>query len=218
MTAEIIQPTSPRIWYEIWWDVWIHPGAVAFQGVINEPGMSLKRVIIWVGTTDLLAAIFPSFILIAVPNNTFSQFYSGNILILIRDLLLAPIHGILLILISTILVHGIAKLFRGHGKWRDLVYTFSCIYPPYSILMGIVGILLTVLSSAGAVYWLPIIMIWIMLIYILKLFILAVRTVEKSSAGQAIGTTIVFTMIIGIIFLFFQLSLFQFGINRIISR
>ena len=43
MPLETAQPAKSRKWYEIWWDVWSHPGVTSFKAVINEPNMNLTR-------------------------------------------------------------------------------------------------------------------------------------------------------------------------------
>jgi hypothetical protein len=57
MTTEIIQHPKPRKWYEIWWDVWSHPGIEPFQTILNEPGREIVRGFLWVGVTSMVVVL-----------------------------------------------------------------------------------------------------------------------------------------------------------------
>ena len=79
MTTEIIQPEKPRKWYEIWWDVWIHPGMAPFKTLLTEPGKNTTRGFIWIAVTSLITGLVSYLFSILVTQNWMSDIFGTQV-------------------------------------------------------------------------------------------------------------------------------------------
>lgn len=146
---------EPRKWYEIWWDVWRHPGANTFRAILQEPNATLSRAFIWVGVAGLIAGLISALSSLISPleSETVSPYlYIGCTTILI------PIMAVIGLAISGGIYHLVARLFGGTGSWDKLAYCFATVTAPASIVSTIVSmftvstatVLQTLISGQGS--------------------------------------------------------------------
>jgi hypothetical protein len=207
MTTGIIQPLQPRKWYEIWWDVWIHPGITPFQTMLNEPNHEMRRGFIWVAVTSfiitLISYLFSALIMRNLMADAFRgtaiQNFSSYTLSLICGVILSPIFAIIGICISAGIYHWVAKLFRGKGNWNDLVYCLSAVTAPGSLVGGVIGIFSLLFFNNPVIIFLPVFATFLFAIYVIVLNVNAIRATEDIGTWEAIGTLFIPTIIIVVI-------------------
>jgi hypothetical protein len=207
MTAEIIQPLQPRKWYEIWWDVWIHPGLLPFQSMLKEPNHTMTRGFIWVAVTSFIVSLISYLFSALIMRNLMADAFGGTrfenyityTLSYICGIILSPIFAVIGICISAGIYHWVAKLFRGKGNWNDLVYCLSAVTAPGSLVGGVIGIFSLLFFNNPLIIFLPVFATFLFAIYVIILNVNAIRATEDISAWEAIGTLFIPTIIIVVI-------------------
>jgi hypothetical protein len=182
-------PAAPSKGYEIWWDVWRHPGKPTFQGILNEPFATLfngYKYTILMGLISGLVVII-SKLLSQINALKATSGLWGNIIIgLVGNTFLPAIA----LAIVVAYAHEIAKLFGGTGTWGILTYCFAAILAPAYLIITIFHII---------PYFSVSIPILILVIVILYLFACAISAVEKVGTWVSIVMTL-FPVIIVVIF------------------
>jgi len=210
-----LPPSEPlnSKWYEIWLDVWTHPGEEAFWGILKERNHSVGRAFIWVAVTSLILAVasiigyvplYRSFMSNIGAVNTVEFFNTTSLLTFgICSVILTPIFAILGLVISSGIYHLISKLFGGSGAWSDLVFCLGAVIAPGSIITGVLMIPYVLFSNFPAIWWLVAIFIGILSlivsIYVIVLNVNAIRGAERIGTWQAILTIFLPIIIIGVL-------------------
>jgi len=204
MTAEIIQPAQPRKWYEIWWDVWIHPGITPFQTVLNEPNHEMRRGFIWIAVTSFIVTLISFLFSALVMRNlmpdafgsTMFENYATYTLSSICGVILSPIFAIIGISVSAGIYHWVAKLFHGKGNWTDLVFCLSAVTAPATLVGGVIGLFSLLFFQNPVILFLPVLISLLFAVYIIVLNVNAIRAVEDVGTWQAISTIFLPTIIV----------------------
>ena len=204
MTAEIIQPVQPRKWYEIWWDVWLHPGIAPFQTILNEPNHEMTRGFIWVAVTSFIVTLVSSLFSALVMRNLAADAFGGTMfenyatytLSAICGVILSPIFAIIGVAISAGIYHWVAKLFHGKGNWTDLVFCLSAVTAPGTLVGGVIGIFSLLFFQNPLLIFLPVFMALAFAVYMIILNVNAIRAAEDVGTWEAIGTIFIPTIII----------------------
>lgn len=199
MTTGAFQSSTPRKWYEIWRDVWSHPGLATFQALLNEPDHSTTRGLIWIAAAALVTALLTG---ISTARSFESTQYSGFgfVIYYLCIIILTPIFSIVGIIIATAIYHGISRLFGGSGLWSNYLFCFAAVSAPAGIIGGVVGLIDYLFISIGAS---PLVVIMSLVsfglaIYVFILNIYALRAVENIGTGPAVITIFV-PLVIGFI-------------------
>jgi hypothetical protein len=149
-TASAPQFTN-RKWYEIWWDVWRHPGTDAFRRMLQEPNAKAERGFIWVAVVSLIEALLISLVSGIFFQNAFGKEFPGLSSALsgylICTVIVTPVASVISLAILAGIYHLIAKLFGASGgEWGQLVFSFSAVQAPQLIITGLVGVLSILIS------------------------------------------------------------------------
>jgi hypothetical protein len=218
-TASAPQLTN-RKWFDIWWDVWSHPGSDVFRRMLQESDAGYVRGFKWVASMAVIGAVLSSLISGIFLQRIAPAASAGMLTTLVCGVIAAPVAAVIGMTISAAIYHGIAKLFGGNGLWGQLVFCFSAIQAP----LYLVSALLSLLSSTISVYSLtsqgstafaqpmsslPICLAipsLILSIYSLVLFASAIKAVENLDTGRSVLT--VFIPVIVVILLMVCVGLF----------
>ena len=203
MIMEIL-PLEPvatnRKWYELWLEVWKHPSDASFKSILNERDHEAMRGFIWIGVASLITGLIGQ-IATFQTTRTLLQYPSGSdILFYVCGVVVTPIIAIIGMMISAGIFHLVAKIFHGNGKWGDLVFCFSAISAPASIIVAFaslinfafvnIQILTLIVSICIIIFYL------ILGIYSIVLYINAIKAVENIGTGQAVATYFIPTIVL----------------------
>jgi hypothetical protein len=196
-------PIATRKWYEIWRDIWLHPGTATFQKILQEPDSNSTRGYKWVAVTALINVLLSIPTYVISLQKTAPDVTSYYVIFLLCVAVLSPIFAIIGIMITAGIYHWIAKLFGGNGDWGQLVFCLATISAPLLLLNGLFGLLSSLFGSAllsqstalEIVLYLPSLALGI---YTIVLNVCAIKAVEKIDTGRAIATVFSPT-IIGIV-------------------
>lgn len=191
MTIDLIPPAKARNWFEIWRDVWFHPGVPTFQSILGEPDHTVRRGLTWVAVISLITALVSGY---TTAQTLSSIEHVGSIfLYYICIVILTPIFSIIGMIIGAGIYHWIARLLGGNGDWRSLLFCLSAISTP-SAVVGIVIVLLnlmfTVVGLSALAFVIGILSIAVG-IYSLVLYILAIQAAENIGMGRAVITVFI---------------------------
>ena len=199
-----ILPAEPvatnRKWYELWLEVWKHPSDTSFKSILNERDHEAMRGFIWIGVSSLIAGIVAQ-IATFQTTRALLQYPSGrDIFLYVCGVIIFPIAAIIGMMISAGIFHLIAKIFHGNGKWSDLVYCFSAITAPSSIIVAIgtvINFAFVSIQILSLIVSICIIIIYLILaIYSIVLYINAIKSVENIGTGPAVATYFIPTIIL----------------------
>jgi hypothetical protein len=207
MTTEMIQPEKPRKWYEIWWDVWIHPGMAPFKTLLTEPRHEATRGFIWVAVTSLIITVISSLFYTLVMKNLVTDALGGELyrgfgnltFASLCGVIFAPVGAVIGLAVSAAIYHWVAGIFHGHGNWNNMVISLSAVSAPASIAGGLIGLISLLLFNNPLLIFLPSLVAFVFGIYVLILNIFAIRVVEDIGTWEAIGTLFIPTIIVVII-------------------
>ena len=158
------------------------------------------RGFIWIGVTSLIAGIIGQIVTFQT-TRTLLQYLSGSDIFLYAcGVVVTPIIAIIGIMISAGIFHLIAKIFHGNGKWADLVFCFSAITAPASIIVAFASLINFAFANIqilSLIVSICIIIFYLILgIYSIVLYINAIKAVENLSTGQAIATYLIPTIVV----------------------
>jgi hypothetical protein len=204
MTTEIIQPEKPRKWYEIWWDVWIHPGMAPFKTLLSEPGKNTTRAFIWIAVTSLITGLVSYLFSALVTQNWMADIFGGELnntfggtaLYSICGIIISPIFAIIGIIISAAIYHWIASFFHGKGNWSDMVYSLSAVSAPATLVGGLVGIFAMLFFKFPVLIFLPSLVAFAFGVYTLILNVNAIKVTEDIGTWEAIASLFIPVIIV----------------------
>ncbi len=194
----------------LWLEVWKHPSDASFKSILNERDHEAMRGFIWIGVASLITGIIGQ-IATFQTTRTLLQYPSGSdILFYVCGVVVTPIIAIIGMMILAGIFHLIAKIFHGNGKWGDLVFCFSAITAPASIVVAIASLInfaFVNIQILSLIVSICIIIFYLILgIYSIVLYINAIKAVENIGTGQAVATyfipTLVLLLIVACIFSF----------------
>lgn len=206
MAANFVQPAEPRKWYQIWWDIWSHPGVASFQALLREPDHSIRRGLIWVALTSLFVGLTSS-LLSARSIASIESGYGGTAIYYMCVLIATPIFGVLGIMISSGIFHWIARLMGGNGRWEDLLICSSAVTAPSAMITGVFSGLTFILLQTPVVLFIFWGLASILGIYGIVLYIQAIMAAENLSTGKAVLTYFIPVIIVGLLVLCALLAL-----------
>ncbi len=200
-------PVSDRKWYEIWWSIWRHPGEEPFKSLLNERNHSLTRGLLWYGIASLVIAIYliVSFIqnyptMVMQLGGTLNPQSIVTIIVVfsICWFIFIPVIGVASVLVVTGIYHWLAKLFKGSGKWEDLLICVSAVQSPSIVLSGIITLISTILLHRSGLSTIPLLISAVVGLYVLVLEIHALKTAEHIGTGGAAATVLIPAIILSL--------------------
>jgi hypothetical protein len=204
MINEFIQAAKPRPWYALWWDVWGNPGLSSFQSLLHETDRGSTRGFIWLGVTTIVVTLLSSLIAVLSAGDfrtLISQFSRSFYLSYLCGLLLTPVFSIIGMSIGAFIFHVISKLFGGSGKWDELIFCLSAVVAPYTLFEGVMAVIYLVFFKTPFVVFVPLVVSIVIGVYMLVLYVNAIRAAENLGIGQAIGTLLTPVILLGVCFL-----------------
>jgi hypothetical protein len=203
MTAEMIQPEKPRKWYEIWWDVWIHPGLAPFKTILSEPGNNITRGFIWIGVTSLFVTLVSYLFSALVIRNVMVDAFGGEMfknissytVSYICGIILSPFFAIFGIAVSALVYHWIAKLLGGRGNWNDLLFCLSAVSAPATMIGGVIGLIALLFFQNPVLIFLPSMVALALAVYVIVLNVNAIKAAEDVGTWPALSAIFIPTLI-----------------------
>ena len=126
--------SKPWAWYKAWGITLPFPRTSDGETLLTEGSITLKRAFVWLifasGIYELLTTSPP---LIKNP----ASISSRNVLILLGNSLLIGLLSPIGFILITGAIHGISKLFRRRGTWRNFLVVYITFNAPVIILEGI---------------------------------------------------------------------------------
>ena len=132
-------PTQMSLkWLEIWRIALFNPTIKTFTRIISDPKASAKWGITWTAITAIIVwSIGPQrAILSGMVADQFGlqaiSYFS------VFGAIVAPILGVISLLLNAAIAHGLARLFDGAGTFHQLVYCWGVMQLPFILLSGLV--------------------------------------------------------------------------------
>lgn len=199
-------------WIEIWRAAFLHPTIKTFSRLISNPKASYKWGIIWMGITVLIIWLVgpQRDVWIGTVNSIFGP-PAVSYFVLFGGIL-APMLGVIVLLINAAIAHGFARLFNGAGTFHQLVFCWGVMQLPF-ILFSLLAFyflpftywLFRLLSSSemnfSAMRIILLISVLIATAGILYLFyaqVVGFSAVEKFDVGKGLGVLILYALVLGI--------------------
>jgi hypothetical protein len=211
MEVTSAQPGTDRKWYEIWWDVWRHPGTDAFRRMLQELDANSNRGFKWVAVMALIGTVLSSLISMIILQNIVPTAISGSVTSLLCGAIFAPVGAVIGLAISAAIYHWVAKLFDGNGEWGQLVFCLSAIQAPVFLITTLFSFLSSLIfgsflsqptqalaqqtTSLGICLVLPSLALSI---YSIVLSVCAINVAEDLDTGRSIATVLA-PVVIGIV-------------------
>ena len=206
-------PKRPAIsWYDAWSTALLSPTVEGYQSLINHAGVNVSTPLTWIFITTLRTYIDigglgasqvsaqMKFILSQVPGMDPRILAGGTALFL---LIAIPLTAILMTAgqaLGVAILHGMAFVLGGQGKYSQMLYASTAFTCPMSIISSIIAAI-PVVNMAS-----PLISLW--LIY---LELTALRAVYRLSWGRAIAAlllpgVLIFVCLCAFTFLMFPMA------------
>lgn len=205
MTSDLMQPVQPRKWYQIWWDIWSHPGTEAFKSLLSEPGKSSTRGFIWVAVTTLIAVLITTLFSSLVMRDTMSGLFTneelyaaigGFTIYSLCIVILSPIFAVIGIAVAAAIYHWIAGFFHGHGTWSDMVLCLSAVSAPAGLISGVIGLFSLLLFNNPVLFFLPTLVSLAFGIYAVILNVNAIKASEDVGTWGALAAMFIPAIIV----------------------
>ena len=134
---------------QTWTKALTKPNEEAYLEIINDPGASLGKALLWLVGTAFIGGLFNGIITWLFGNTTFNQidryfdmeipFRSANFLSVITT----PFFSVIGILIGTFIATGlvqlIAKMLGGTGTFEQLFYSFTAYQAPMRLVIVVLS-------------------------------------------------------------------------------
>ena len=189
-----IEPASAQLpsgetlsWWQVWRKALTRPTRASYQGIINDPGASLKRGLTWFFVACLIVSLilWGAGVMQYAPLDSW-RFHRDDltvdwvILLLVVGVPVVTALATLVFALSTGITNVLAKLLRGKGSYDHLVYASSAFTAPLMVITGVIAFIPYV-NLVGLLAGL----------YALYLEIVSVRVVHKFGWGKAIAIVLI---------------------------
>jgi hypothetical protein len=203
------EPMLDRKWYEIWLDVWLHPGEASFRNMLRERNHSLGRAILWVTITSFTFGVVGSLFFPSLYLDLFTLVFNLNQFVGTRDfklwlsgicfLVSSPILAILSLVLSSGAFHLTSRLFRGKGAWSNLAFCMGAVHAPFTIIGGLIlfpriifGDVQSTITLLNCVFTLLSLTAYI---YTIVLVTNAIRAAEEVGTRQAVLSMVILLLV-----------------------
>ncbi len=221
-------------WHEVWQKVYFHPSVQSFIDILQDPTARPGRAFLWVAIMGAIVGLVQSLVTMLV-NPVMPQLGdSGPALpvmtlgfTLVCGVIVAPIVAVIGLAIGAGVTRLVAGLFGGTGTFDRLVYAFGAISAPSTIPAALFSIITVVIqgltmratnSSAGLLGLCVLPFSLALGIYVVVLYVNAIRAVENLTTGKAVLVyfipTIVFAIIFGVCLLLGLIPVIMTVINQ----
>jgi hypothetical protein len=201
------QAAQSMKWSEIWRLAILRPTINSFTRIIDDPKASTIWGIVWMAIATLIGWLVgpQRTVLSGYAGNLFGPQAMGNFQII--GAIAFPILGVIGLLITAAISHGLARLFTGKGSYRQLVFCWGVMLLPFVVLPWLVMFIpslifsmrLTLLSAVGRIYSIAYLVIWIVIyLYLFYAQVVAYSAVEKFSIWKGLGILALQAILIGI--------------------
>jgi hypothetical protein len=199
-------PTQMSLkWFEIWRSAFLHPTIKTFSRIISDPKASTKWGIIWMAITSFIAWF------VGPQRAILSGWVADNfgppavIYFLLIGAIVAPIFGMVCLLIEAAIAHGLARLFDGAGTFHQLVYCWAVMLLPFILLSGLVMYFPSIFSSSRSFIFsatgrtiqiISLLMLIGVNLYLFYAQVVALSAVEKIGIGKSFGIFILQAIVV----------------------
>ena len=170
-------PHLPAAWFGAWAAALMQPSVATYRRLAAQPSARASRAYIWIFSSSLIGSLIVSLPgLLAQPLDTWL-------------LLSLPIPGVVAVVYWALLAgcaHGVVRLLKGAGTYRQLVYTFALFSAPLTI----------VASALSLIPWADILLVGLYA-YWLILYVVAVGAVGQCSKARALAIALIAFLLIG---------------------
>lgn len=193
--APMFDAAPPEPFYQVWIKAVSKPNELTYAEIANSPNASPNTAYVWVFLTSLISYFL---VLTATMLGTASEM-SGDITTLAITLACgAPILAGVSVLgfaINIAITQWVAGLFKGTGNYNQLAYAAGAVYAPIGIVSGVISALSTIpyigLCFSALSFGVS--------IYSIVLMVMAVKGVNRFGWGEAVGSVLIPTLVIGFI-------------------
>ena len=200
------EPTQMSLkWFEIWRIAIFHPTIKTFSRIISDPKANIKWGIIWMAITSFIAwFVGPQRAILSgwVADNFGPQAVFNFLLI---GAIVAPIFGVIFLLIEAAISHGLARLFDGSGTYHQLVYCWAVMLLPYILLPVLIMYLPSIFASSRSFYFstagrtiqiISLLLLFGLNLYLFYAQVVAFSAVEKIGIGKSFGIFILQAIVV----------------------
>jgi hypothetical protein len=212
MEAKTEPPQISLNWFEIWRSAFLHPRIQTFSQIASDPKASVGWGMVWAGIASLLVWILgpQRYVWWGLVADQFGL--KAGTYFLIIGTIASPILGMIALLVIAAMSHALARLFKGSGTFRQLVFCWGVIQLPFILFSGLVyrlypylyAVIRSLLPGDASFTALRIIFLMCMLIatagmlYLFYAQVVAFSAVERFGIGIVFGVFILLAVLLGI--------------------
>jgi len=198
---------------DTWFAAITQPNEGTFAQIVGQPSATAGKAFLWVFVASLLTSFvsllaqavgggqsfggleqfLPPEIARELPVGAAPSFDFGTV---ICGTPIGAIFSIIGFAIGVALIQWIANLFGGTGSFDKLAYAFSAIIVPYSLVVAILT-LIGIIPFIGIITGL---ISFGLFIYVIVLYVIAVKAVNRLDTGKAVGAVLLPIVIISALF------------------
>jgi hypothetical protein len=202
MLAEEQTRLSPLSWYQAWSMAVFHPSVKTFEQIALNARATRMTAFRWMWISNVPVPVIGVVIgtIRALPQGTTPWYdlapYPVYCLIQSAGLAIGVAIPTLVVMMGIGIWHIIARLFRGKGTYVGLLNAVAAFIAPLTLTTGLIG-LASVLSAIPELLLLSI----LLQIYMLVLFVIAVKSVYRFGWVQAVAANILSFLLIALMIL-----------------
>jgi hypothetical protein len=195
-----VEPEKPEPFYQIWIKALTRPEDRTYYEIASSPSANPNIAYLWLFLTGLVSSIVSigmqgvslRQIREFLPPEAASMLGSNQsmgtgLLGVICGAPIAAAFAVLFFAISVALVQWIAKMFGGSGDYSRMVYTLASITAPINLVTAVLG-LLAAIPLVGILFGL---VSFVVGMYALFLYVVAVKGVNQFGWGPALGAVLI---------------------------
>jgi hypothetical protein len=206
LPSESVPEAQPDSVFQIWWKALSKPSELTYAAIASSPAAKATTAYLWVFIAGLVQFLLSALVQRQMMNNLRSYgldlgdvgSQGGISALLIGMICIAPIGAAIATLFFALwvaIVQWLARMFGGTGNYDQLAYALGAIIAPYSILTGILT-LFSAIPYAGLCFNLVLILAGL---YIIVLQVMAIKGVNRTGWGGAIGAFLIPGLVLGFI-------------------
>lgn len=200
---------EPLAWYDVWVEVLTRPSRESFRRILADPTAGPARAFAWVAAVGLIVGLVQVGLAGYLGISPLSELANGGLATgAICFGIAAPLGPVIGLALSAAILHGIARLLKGRGSFRDMAYCLGAVQAPVSAIAALTWLASLAASGGGESLasgeFQPVLTLCLapfslaILVYAIVLEALAVSAVEKFGAGKAVLVLLI-PVIIGIL-------------------
>jgi hypothetical protein len=208
-------------WLGVWRIALFHPSRKAFSGIVRDPKASIGWGIAWMAIASLL-------VWLVGPQRPLLTGWVADMIgldavvpFLLVGAPVAAAFGVVSLVITAAISHGLARLFAGAGAYHQLVFCWGIIPLPYVLLSGLATYLPSLFPTSGpfmfspawrAVQFATLFILVAIALYLAFVQVVAYGAVEQIGIAKSLGILILQALILGV-----ALACLSFATSQLLS-